>query len=119
MMKEMQKQENIKKEEEDRQTEIDNKIKEEEHQKRLNGTRVTPETFFIWREKFLKEKEEIEIKESDEKPTGRQLFEKNKDLFTDDNYDNEEIVINEELYDDDVDVDDIEEDDEDEENNGN
>lgn len=63
---------------------------EREENKKFQGTPVTPETFLKWREDFLKEMEEIRIKEEEErlaelkkakgpkepvKLTGRQLWE--------------------------------------------
>ncbi|KEY68482.1 hypothetical protein S7711_01254 [Stachybotrys chartarum IBT 7711] len=63
---------------------------EREENKKFQGTPVTPETFLKWREGFLKEMEELRIKEEEErlaelkrakikepvKLTGRQLWEK-------------------------------------------
>jgi len=63
---------------------------EREENKKFHGTPVTPETFIAWRASFLKEMEEIRIKEEEErladlkkarikepvKLTGRQLWER-------------------------------------------
>lgn len=63
---------------------------EREENKKFQGTPVTPETFMKWREDFLKEMEEIRIKEEEErlaelkkarvkepiKLTGKQLWER-------------------------------------------
>jgi len=62
---------------------------EREENKKFHGTQVTPETFLKWRDGFLKEMEEVRIKEEEEraaelkkarvkepvKLTGRQLWE--------------------------------------------
>lgn len=63
---------------------------EREENKKFHGTPVTPETFLKWREEFLKEMEEVRIREEEEraaelkkarvkeavKLTGRQLWER-------------------------------------------
>lgn len=117
MMKDLEKQKEEERKVEIKKIEIENAIKEEEHQKRLNGTRVTPETFSVWKERFLKEKEEELTHNDEDKPTGKQLFMRDKALFSEENYDNEEeMVIDTELYGDDVDdLDDVDVDDDDEE----
>lgn len=76
---------------------VEEKVREEaklaaerEENKKFQGTAVTPETFMAWRETFLKEMEEVRVKEEEErlaelkkarvkepvKLTGRQLWER-------------------------------------------
>lgn len=111
--------EKLNKDNEDRKTfEADEKDRlerqrEEEELKRFEGTKVTVECFLKWKAAFEKEQRELKKKDDSgsKKPTGKQLFERDAELFNSDLQfvDSEEAVeVDESLFQnlDDLDLDD-------------
>lgn len=85
------------------------KIREEEEQ-RLKGTTVTVDSFLEWKARFDEERlKKMNKKVETNKLTGRELFEKNEDLFTSDIAlldEGDKVLVDESLFQD-LDLDDL------------